>query len=596
MFILSHTLGLVSLFADWCGIIQGSYRYTSELLELERRSAPPSKQYSDVRGFLPQAEWEPFLSSHPDRVFASYLHRGIRFGFQIGFSTAHQLKHYSKNHNSVASNPRTVDEYIQKELENGKLMVAPNPSSIHISPIGIIAKPHQPGKFRLIVDLSSPAGGSVNDGIPTELCSLVYATVEEAASLVKGHGKGALMSKLDLMSAYRMVPIHPQDQWLLGIIWKTTVLVDRALPFGLRSAPKIFNSVADGLAWAMSCAGIVHPIHYLDDFFFCGPAHSPVCQVALDTAIPLCHRLGLPVAPTKVEGPTTCLTFLGIEIDSVAQELRLPPEKLRRLISMLSEWEGRRSATKHQLQSLIGHLSHASKVVKPGRPFMRELIRTMAIPKASFHLVCLNTQCRADIMWWSTFLSVWNGISLFPGMPLGSIVTSDASGSWGCGAFQAHPVLWFQLQWPSQLGDLNIAIKELIPIVISAAIWGHAWHNQRVVFRSDNMAVVHTLVKSSTKDPFLAHLIRCLTFFEAHFNFEDKAEHVAGKANIGADALSRGDVTNFFSFFPQARLQPPHQVPEALIQLLMNPDLSWTSQHWKANFRAILSAVSPSPQ
>ena len=148
----------------------------------------------------------------------------------------------------------------------------------------------------------------------------------------------------------------------------------------------------------MSCAGIVHPIHYLDDFFFCGPAHSPVCQVALDTAIPLCHRLGLPVAPTKVEGPATCLTFLGIEIDSVAQELRLPPEKLRRLISMLSEWEGRRSATKHQLQSLIGHLSHASKVVKPGRPFMRELIRTMAIPKASFHLVRLNTQCRADIM------------------------------------------------------------------------------------------------------------------------------------------------------------------------------------------------------
>ena len=190
----------------------------------------------------------------------------------------------------------------------------------------------------------------------------------------------------------------------------------------------------------------------------------------------------------------------------MAQELRLPSEKLRWLISILSEWEGRRSATKHQLQCLIGHLSHASKVVKPGRSFMRELIRTMAILKASFHLVRLNTQCRADIMWWSTFLSDWNGISLFPGMPLGSIVTSDASGSWGCGAFQAHLVLWFQLQWPSQLGDLNIAVKELIPIIISAAIWGHAWHNQRVVFRSDNMAVVHTLVKSSTKDPFLAHL------------------------------------------------------------------------------------------
>ena len=247
-------------------------------------------------------------------------------------------------------------------------MVVPNPSSIHTSPIGIIAKPHQLGEFRLIVDLSSLAGGSVNDGIPSEFCSLVYATVKEAASLVKGHGKGALMSKLDLISAYHMVPVHSQDQWLLGITWNTTVLVDRALPFGLRSASKIFNSVADGLAWAMSCAGIVHPIHYLDDFFFCGPAHSSVCQVALDTVIPLCHCLGLPVAPT---GRADNLSYLlGIEINSMAQELRLPPEKLCRLISMFSEWVGQRSATKHQLQCLIGHLSHASKVVKPGRPFM----------------------------------------------------------------------------------------------------------------------------------------------------------------------------------------------------------------------------------
>ena len=83
-------------------------------------------------------------------------------------------------------------------------------------------------------------------------------------------------------------------------------------------------------------------------------------------AIPICHQLGLPIAPEKVEGPSTTITFLGIEIDSVAQVLRLPDKKLNRLRGMLAEWEGRRSATKHQLQSLIGHLSHASKVVKPG--------------------------------------------------------------------------------------------------------------------------------------------------------------------------------------------------------------------------------------
>ena len=78
----------------------------------------------------------------------------------------------------------------------------------------------------------------------------------------------------------------------------------------------------------MVSEGIVNVIHYLDDFFFCGQAGSPTCGAALDTALPLCERLGFSVAPDKVVGPTTVLTFLGIEIDSWKQELRLPAEKL----------------------------------------------------------------------------------------------------------------------------------------------------------------------------------------------------------------------------------------------------------------------------
>ena len=462
---------------------------------------------------------------------------------------------------------------------------------VHTNPIGIIPKPHQPGKFRLIVDLSAPAGHSVNDGIPPELCSIQYASVEDAANLVKAYGTGTLMAKLDLRSAYRMVPVHPEDQWLLGINWASKIYVDRALPFGLRSAPKVFNAVANGLAWAMSCSGIAHPIHYLDDFFFCGPPSSPTCQWALDTAIPLCHRLGFPVAPEKVDGPTTTIIFLGIEVDSVTQELRLPEVKLRRLKRTLADWEGRRSATKHQLQCLIGHLYHASKVVKPGRTFMREIIRTMTIPKASFHLTRLNTQCRADIAWWSAFISEWNGVSLFPGMPRGVIITSDASGSWGCRAFTAHPLDWFQLQWPPQWENVSIAVKELMPITIAAAIWGHAWHNQRVLFCSDNMAVVHALTKRSAKDPRLAHLLRCLFFLEAYFGFEHEAEHIPGVANTGADALSRGNITCFLSLFPQARSRPASIIPTSLTHLQCEMDTSWTSPRWRHNFQATLWEV-----
>ena len=163
---------------------------------------------------------------------------------------------------------------------------------MHCGPMGIIPKPHQPGTWRLIVDLSFPEGHSVNDGIPSDICSIQYASMDQAVEIVRALGVGTLMAKLDLKSAYRMVPVHPQDQWLLGMSWEDRILVDTCLPFGLRSAPKIFSAVADGLTWAMHCKGIEYMLHYLDDFLFLGPPNHPMCGSALSLAQSTCTDLG----------------------------------------------------------------------------------------------------------------------------------------------------------------------------------------------------------------------------------------------------------------------------------------------------------------
>ena len=90
----------------------------------------------------------------------------------------------------------------------------------------------------------------------------------DAARRVVECGQGALLAKLDLKLAYRMVPVHPDDSPLLGITWKGSTYIDKVLPFGLRSAPIIFSAVADGLAWALFAEGVEYSIHYLDDFLF----------------------------------------------------------------------------------------------------------------------------------------------------------------------------------------------------------------------------------------------------------------------------------------------------------------------------------------
>ena len=111
----------------------------------------------------------------------------------------------------------------------------------HTSQLELVPKSHQTNQWRLIHDLSSPKDYSVNDGIPQELCSLRYASVDQAVSIIQKLGRDTQLIKLDIKDAYRIVPVHPPDYHLLGIEWKGNTYLDRAQPFGLRSAPKIFK-------------------------------------------------------------------------------------------------------------------------------------------------------------------------------------------------------------------------------------------------------------------------------------------------------------------------------------------------------------------
>ena len=131
-----------------------------------------------------------------------------------------------------------------------------------------------------------------------------------------------MLAKFDLESAYRMVPVHPQDHLLLGLRWQGATYVDGALPFSLRSASKLFTVVADALLWIMGQHGVREGIHYLDDFLILGPADSR--GKALETCTVICHRLGVAVAPHKTEGPGTSISVLGILIDSERMVLQCP--------------------------------------------------------------------------------------------------------------------------------------------------------------------------------------------------------------------------------------------------------------------------------
>ena len=585
--------------AEWSlplmGIHGGRYRYVQDLLALEACTGTyPSPLWPVCPTPVRLDNFCPSLHQHPDQEFARYIHQGFTRGFRIGFNRAMvQLRSSSINHPSTRASPGVVESNIQAEVEAGRL-VGPLPLSwkqvLQCSPLGLVPKT-QPGRFRTIVDLSSPRDHSVNSGISEEICSVSYATLDDAVGLIKRLGPMTQLVKMDLKDAYRMVPIHPHDQHLLAIVWGNNVYVDRCLPFGLRSAPKIFTAVADALAWGLYLRGVRYLLHYLDDFLFIGAPGTEEAAMAARIATEGFQSLGVPIASHKTEGPSSCITFLGIVVDTRACQLRLPEEKLRRLQGMMLEWQARKSCTRKELESLLGHLSYAARVIHPGRVFLRELFTLLPLATRPHHRLRLNCRARADLAWWQCFLQSWNGVSFLQISPPTVHVYSDASGAFGCGAFSIAAG-WFQLQWPESWQEVAIAVKEMLPVVVAAALWGHGWSGMHVALHVDNMAVVSILERHSPKDTSLAHLLRCLCFYASIFKFEFSASHIPGQQNIAADALSRNNLTLFSLLYPQV---PHSPVPRIIQRLLLHSPPDWSSQAWINLFLNSLPMASPPP-
>ena len=185
---------------------------------------------------------------------------GITQGFQLGFnSTLSSLKPACKNLEGALQHPSVVDNYITEEIMhhriNGPLPKTTVPMA-HISHFGVIPKCHTPIKWRLIINLSHPAGHSVNNSIPKSLCSLFCVKVDTTIWHILNTGTGVPLAKIDIKHAFRLLPVHPVDYHLLEMSWKGDLFIDIRLPFGLQSAPKLFNILADLLSWILERKGI----------------------------------------------------------------------------------------------------------------------------------------------------------------------------------------------------------------------------------------------------------------------------------------------------------------------------------------------------
>ena len=134
----------------------------------------------------------------------------------------------------------------------------------------------------------------------------------------------------------------------------------------------------------------------------------------------------------------------------------------------------------------------------------------------------------------------------------------------------------FQLKWAGHITTSHIAVKEM---VIAAVVWGPQWKGKTVMAQCDNSAVVTIINNGFSHDQDIMHLMRCLAFIVAKFEFNIWAQHIKGVDNTRVNALSRNDLPLFISLHSQAS-QLPTTIPAALLELLIVSRPNWTSQHW----------------
>ena len=414
------------------------------------------------------------------------------------------------------------------------------PFKVHISPL-MTREKHNCDKRRTIVDLSCPIGQSVNAGVKKNFYlgayfDLKYPSIDHVVKQLKILGTGSLLYKVDISRAFRHLRIDPGDIDLLGI-YHNNLFLDGSLPFGFRLGSGFFEKCSDAIRYMMSQAGHNGLMNYIDDLLYVGTP-SNIWQLYHDL-LQLLQDLGLDVSQNKLVPPSTQVICLGILVDSVSKTLSIPHDKLKDIIQMVDNWQGRKTCTKTQLQSLLGSLLYITKCVHPARYFLNRMLIVLR-NNVNNRYISLDTSFFQDLNWFHQFLKHFNGVTYFDNRKVQGHIHLDASLT-GFGASYNNMV--YALPLPQSFSQFHITQLEMLNVIVALKVWAQYWQDKKITLYCDNMAVVEVITSGKTKDSFLATCARNIWLITAIFNIQLQVVHVPGKANTIADLLSRWTVT-----------------------------------------------------
>lgn len=485
--------------------------------------------------------------------------RGLQYGFKTGVSSTISVTFSPKNHNSALNAPEIVNQHIRTELQLGRYsgpftitQITSLIGHFRTAPLGVVPKPNS-NKSRIIQDLSFPRNdplfASVNSEINSDDFPCEWGTFAQCYFLVVKAPPGSQVAVFDVDSAYRNIPVHPEDQHHFCIAWDNKFYIDHCVAFGSASSAGLFGRVADCFVAIMRSFGAQQILKWVDDIiFFRYPinssrpySYSYHAQLVFDSA----NRLGLPWSSHKFHDFSDSFTYLGFLWSIPERTVQLPQQKKEKFANRCLEWLSLKKHTLRSAQILLGSLNHCCLIFRSARTRLFHLCSFVAKfpPNASpFLSFSISQNLRQDIQWWhSTLCKPFFGSSVAsppPILPLKIFV--DASTSWGIGILINDK--WAAWQFLPQAFDSTRSIgwAEMVAVELAVSLLC-AVHprTSHFLIHSDNQGVIGAIdsafSRGATQNASLSRLSSTLLNHDSFIS----TKYVRSHENP-ADPLSRG--------------------------------------------------------
>jgi hypothetical protein len=373
--------------------------------------------------------------------------------------------------------------------------------------------------------------------------------------------------KMDLARYFRCLGIDPGQSIFLAIIVDSKLYLDLVHSFGNRGAMVAAQRMADALAWIFrtqlppapgavnsgincSCAapcgcGDNNLLPYVDDFIgICPERLGDFLWLSL---LRLLSDLGL--RPSSTPGhlvpPSSVFIGLGIQFDIEANTISIPPHKLQEIMDVLLAWRFKLEANLRELQSLLGKLLFACKVIRSGRLMLSRMLATLRRAYLQGAVVRLDENFRLDLEWWLACISDWNGVSYLEFSDHSLTISLDAStdgamgGGPGIGGFNWATNQWFKCSPPVDMAEWHISDLELLAHVVACHLWAPEWSGRKIWGLTDSEPAELLLRHGRSRINRRLAMARFVSSSEHKFDFMWISGPIRSKDNILADCASR---------------------------------------------------------